>query len=114
MSLGGVAVGIFFGLGSLLIMSLMDRRLTREENVVEVASIFALAYLCYFTADPVWGTSGVIASLSMGLTISAFGRPLINDDSLFDDFFSLVEHLLNTVLFSLGGLVWGEVISNSE
>ncbi|KAI2501690.1 sodium/hydrogen exchanger family-like protein [Fragilaria crotonensis] len=29
-----------------------------------------------------------------------------------DDFLALVEHMLNTVLFTLGGLVWGEVISN--
>jgi len=39
MSLGGFAIGLFFGFGALLVMGLMDRRLTREENVVEVATV---------------------------------------------------------------------------
>jgi NhaP-type Na+/H+ or K+/H+ antiporter len=29
------------------------------------------------------------------------------------DFWTLVEHLLNTLLFCLGGLVWGTIIANS-
>lgn len=37
MSLGAVASGLVFGLGTLGIMWLLKRRLNREENVVEVS-----------------------------------------------------------------------------
>lgn len=30
------------------------------------------------------------------------------------DFGSLVEHFLNTILFTLGGIIWGEVVANGE
>jgi len=58
MSLGAFASGIFFGLGTLGTISLLNRRLDSQENVVETATILALAYLCYFTTDVVWGCSG--------------------------------------------------------
>lgn len=109
MSCGGCAVGLFFALGLIFILSLLRRRLNREENVVEVSAIFAMAYLCYFVADVVWGTSGVIAAMTLGVATRAFGYGMINDLKLTTDFWSLVEHLLNTVLFTLGGLTWGKL-----
>ena len=39
---------------------------------------------------------------------------MLNDAKLLDDFWVLLEHLLNTVLFTLGGAVWGTIISNGE
>lgn len=68
----------------------------------------------YFTADVVWGTSGVIANLTLGLCVNTFGKAFINDNQLSEDFWSIIEHLLNTVLFTLGGLVWGQIISNND
>lgn len=65
MSLGGACVGIFFGLGLLFVLNQLNRRLNREENVVQVAAAASLAYLCYFTADAAWHTSGVIATVAM-------------------------------------------------
>jgi hypothetical protein len=50
----------------------------------------------------------------MGLGTQAFAASLISDMKLMGDFWSLVENLLNTVLFALGGLVWGSVIANSD
>lgn len=114
MSLGGVAVGIFFGLGALFLLKMLDRRLDHEENVVQVACTVALAYLCYWVGDVAWEVSGLIATLFMGLTLNAFGRSYVNDSNLFSGFWSLVEYLLNSVLFALGGLVWGSVIANSD
>ena len=45
---------------------------------------------------------------------SAFGQTLTNDPKLMADFWSTVEWLLNTVLFALGGLVWGSIIGNQD
>jgi len=114
MSLGGAAVGIFFGLGQALISYFLRRRLSREENVVEVAATVAMAYLCYFTSEVVWGCSGVIATFALGIFTKSFGLGLFNDTKLLMDFWTLVEHLLNTVLFTLGGLAWGRTISNDS
>ena len=111
-SLGGVAVGIFFGLSLLFILTRLDRRFNREENVVEVTATMAIAYIGYYAAEPVWETSGVIATLTAGVLVKFLGRAVINDAKLLDDFWTLVEHLLNTVLFALGGTVFGAVIAS--
>jgi NhaP-type Na+/H+ or K+/H+ antiporter len=112
MAVGGVAAGILFGIVLLTVLRLFTHNLNRNENVVEVASTITTAYLCYYTSDVVWGVSGVIATVTLGLIISYGGRPLINDVGLLEDFWMLVEHLLNTLLFMLGGLVWGTIIAN--
>lgn len=106
MSLGGACVGVAFGIGLLVLMRLLDRRLNREENVVQVAATVGTAYLCYFTADVAWKTSGVIATVAMGVVIGTFGHASVNDVKLLEDFWHLTEYLLNSVLFTLGGLVW--------
>jgi NhaP-type Na+/H+ or K+/H+ antiporter len=113
MAVGGFAVGILFGVMLLSALRLFTHNLNRHENVVEVASTITAAYLCYYTAEVVWGMSGVIATVTLGLMVAAGGRPLINDASLMEDFWTLVEHLLNTLLFLLGGLVWGTIIANT-
>lgn len=73
-----------------------------------------MAYTCYFTAEIAWGASGVISVVVLGVMTTAFGRALVNDSTVMEDFWSLVDWLLNTVLFVLGGLVWGSVISNGN
>jgi NhaP-type Na+/H+ or K+/H+ antiporter len=111
-SLGGMAVGVFFGLALLFILMRLDRRFNREENVVEVTATAAIAYIGYYVAEPVWQTSGVIATLTAGTLVKFLGRAVINDAKLLNDFWTLVEHLLNTILFTLGGAVWGAVIAS--
>jgi len=106
MSLGGMCIGLMFGIGLMFLLNILDKRLNSEENVVQVAATISLAYLCYFTADAAWETSGVIAVLSMGVFVRMYGQSVINDSKLFDDFLSLMEWLLNSVLFTLGGLQW--------
>ncbi|GKY99732.1 hypothetical protein MPSEU_000927200 [Mayamaea pseudoterrestris] len=105
-SLGGVAVGLFFGLAMLLMLKLHNRRFSREDSVSEVAAVLGLAYVGYFTSDYVWMTSGVIATLTAGVTVKYLGQALVNDEKLMDDFWSLLEHLLNTVLFHFGAVLF--------
>ena len=51
MSLGGAAIGFAFGLGLLIILFQLDRRFSKEENIVEVVTTFAAAYLGYYVAE---------------------------------------------------------------
>jgi len=50
LSLGGVA-GLAFGLGTIFLLKLLNRRLSGEENVIQVCSLMSLAYLTYYVAD---------------------------------------------------------------
>lgn len=111
MSLGGLAIGLAFGMAQVLLLLLFERRASREENIVEVTSILALAYLNFYVAEFVCQTSGVISTVSAGLFVKFFGRAAINDIALLTDFTVIVEHILNTILFTLGGIIWGEVVA---
>ncbi|CAJ1966686.1 unnamed protein product [Cylindrotheca closterium] len=113
-ALGGAAVGVFFGLGQLILLFILHRRVSREENIVQVTSVVGMAYLNFYTADYVWHTSGVISTVVAGLIVKLLGRGSINDLKLLEDFLCLLEHLLNTVLFVLGGIVWGAVVATGE
>lgn len=73
--------------------------------VPQTATTLIFAYLAYFTTEIVFHCSGIIGVLTYGLTINALGKNTINDRKLVDDFWTLVEFFLNTVLFTLGGLV---------
>ena len=87
-SLGAVAIGLFFACGLVTIFYMLGKRFNREENVVEVSATIAVAYLNYYTADAVWETSGVIATVALGVTAKFFGRPMMNDTKLLEDFWS--------------------------
>eukprot|EP00978_Attheya_sp_CCMP212_P017738 scaffold47753_cov58-Attheya_sp.AAC.6 len=63
-------------------------------------------------ADQVCATSGVIATLTCGVITQAYAKSMINDKEMMESFWGLVEHLLNALLFALGGVVWGGIIAN--
>jgi len=114
MSLGGAAVGLGFGFGLLLLLFYLDRRLEKEENVMQVAATITVAYVAFYVSEITCCASGVIAVVACGITTRAFGKGMINDRHILESFWILVEHLLNTLLFTLGGVVWGETISQQE
>mmetsp|Transcript_9546 Transcript_9546/g.20647 ORF Transcript_9546/g.20647 Transcript_9546/m.20647 type:complete len:892 (+) Transcript_9546:81-2756(+) len=107
---GGIAIGLVAGVTLIFVLARLNRRFGREENIVQVTAVVGLVYLNYFVAEVICETSGVIATVAAGLCVKFVGRSAINDIHLMDDFISILEHILNTVLFSLGGLVWGEVL----
>lgn len=109
-AIGGSAIGLVAGGAIILCLSSLNRRFGKEENVVQVTAVLGLVYLNYFVADLICATSGVIATLIAGLCVRFLGRGAINNIHLMDDFFSITEHILNTILFSLGGLVWGRTL----
>eukprot|EP00957_Ditylum_brightwellii_P127457 9719215-Ditylum_brightwellii.AAC.1 len=113
-ALGAAAIGMAFGLGLLCVLYNLSRRLEREENVIQVAATIAIAYLSFYVSEELLGFSGVIAVVVTGITTRAFGAGMINDPHLMGSFWILVEQLLNTVLFTIGGVVWGVVISRTD
>ena len=58
--------------------------------------------------------SGIIATIACGLTIKVLGDSFINDGILTIHFLEVTGQLLNTLLFVLGGTLWGNIISNND
>ena len=115
MSFGGVAVGFCFAMGLLLLLYELDRRLDKENSVIQVVAAVSTAYMSYYVSEQVCQMSGVIACVTCGVLTKAFGGSrLLADPELMDTYLKLLEHLLNVLLFTLGGTVFGEVIANSD
>ncbi|KAL3909188.1 MAG: hypothetical protein SGARI_002724, partial [Bacillariaceae sp.] len=114
MSIGGALIGIGFSLALLLLLFLLNRKLNREENVVQVAAAVSIAYLSFYCAETLVHCSGVIAVVFCGIFTSAFGHSMVNDLHLMEGFVELLEWLLNTLLFALAGAVFGHVVANKE
>jgi len=111
MSIGGMLIGLVAAVGLGLVLYMLSRRLNDEENVAQVAATITMAYLTYILADFA-GTSGVIAVVFLGVATQAFASSFINKPAMMDAFWQLVEYLLNTLLFTLGGIVWGSIIAD--
>lgn len=58
--LGGIAMGIAFGLGLMAFLKVLNRRLNETENCIQVALSFAAAFLCFFVSEDIAGVSGVV------------------------------------------------------
>jgi NhaP-type Na+/H+ or K+/H+ antiporter len=107
MSVGGAVVGAGFGFVLVACLWELDRRLERSFDVVQVVFGLGTAYVCYFFSDEFFKVSGVIASCVCGFVVNQYGRGLINDEELMASYFKLADYLLNTLLFTLGGVIWG-------
>jgi len=102
LSLGGVAMGLAFGLAALLILSLVY-----EAFEVETSVLVVTAFLGFWTAQVPATVSGVICNVASGLLLSAYARPLISP-SVRDPLHHLWEYIAwvaNTIVFVYAGLL---------
>lgn len=114
MSLGAAAVGIAYAMALITMLRYLERRYDHEETVLQVTSTVTVAYLSFYTSEVVLEMSGVIAVVVCGIVTKAFGGGLIGDSKVMNSFWSLLEHLLNTLLFALGGIVFGTIIADKQ
>lgn len=113
LSLGGVCIGAAFGIGTVLVLYLLKHRLSGEDSVTQVVLTISVAYLTYFSSE-LSGCSGIIGVLFLGLTVKAFGENLINNTHLMTHFWEITEVLLNTLLFTLAGCVFGGMLVDPD
>jgi NhaP-type Na+/H+ or K+/H+ antiporter len=114
MAVGGLTVGIAFAFGLCCLLHVMDSRLEPEYNIVQVVTALSIAYVSYYVAEQVCQMSGIIACVTCGITVRAVGQGLIREHHLMDSYLALMEHLLNTLLFALGGSVWGKAVAEGS
>ncbi len=68
--------GVFGVVAGRLMLTLVGW--TRDNPLAEATLTLALAYLAYIVADQVFHVSGVVATLTAGMTVSALGRTRID------------------------------------
>ena len=93
---GGLGIGLAAGLVGAGILRLC------VEAQTEILATIALAYGSYLAADVV-GASGIVASVTAGLTIVAVGRRVHLHTREMSDFWALLAFVLEAVLFLLIG-----------
>jgi NhaP-type Na+/H+ or K+/H+ antiporter len=111
MCFGGIAIGLVCAIVQLVLLYELDRKLEPEYNVLQVSLSVTFAYLSYYLADQVLQFSGILSCVVCCITVSALGKGLINDPHLMGNYTALMQQLLNTLLFTLGGSVFGSIIS---
>lgn len=113
LSLGGMCIGMAFGVGAVVVLYLLRNRLSGEDGVAQVVLSISVAYVTYFVSE-LAGCSGIIGVLFVGITVKAFGENLINNPHLMHNFWEITEWLLNTLLFTLAGCVFGGMIVDAN
>jgi len=109
MSVGGVVVGALFGVALIFLLHELDRKMERQFDILQVVLSLTTAYLCFFFCDQNLDVSGIMAVATCGLVVNRFGKGMVNDEELMHSYMVLAEYLLNTLLFALGGLLWGAI-----
>jgi len=102
LSLGGVAMGLAFGLVAVFLLSIVF-----EMFEVEVSVTLITAFLGFWTAQSPSKLSGVICNVTSGLVLSYAGKPFITPrvrDPL-SHIWELLSWLANTVVFFYAGLL---------
>lgn len=112
-ALGGFSVGLAFAIGLLFALYELDKRMEPEYDILQAGAALTMSYLSYYVADQLLQMSGVTASVTVGILAKAFGRGLMRDEHGMIKYLSLMEFLLNTLLFALGGVIWGALLVRS-
>ncbi|CAN8076036.1 unnamed protein product [Agarophyton chilense] len=102
LSLGGMIMGVAFGLVAIIILSSVY-----DEFEVETSLTVIVAFLGFWTAQAPSKLSGVIANVASGLVLSAFGRHLITPAvrGPLAEFWELLGWIANTIVFVHAGVL---------
>ena len=111
MSLGAIAIGILMGFILVLILRWLSRRFSHADSVVQVIATLAVTYLNYYINDTLVFMSGVMAVVAQGVVVKSLGEHFLLGH-MFHSFWEVLEAVLNALIFALGGVIFGGVISN--
>ena len=112
LSLGGIALGLGFGLA----VSLWLKRLVNHA-ILETLLTFIATYLLFFTADAtVIHFSGAISIVTFGLYMSAYGKILISPlaEEQVHEFWELIGKCIEALILVLGGMLMGQFFTDFQ
>ena len=108
LALGGVGLGLIYGLLSLYWLSLASHKLEHTDVIVQVVLTLVLSYCCFYTAENLVNVSGVLAVVVQGVFLSATFWPVVASRQTMEHVWHTVEWLYTTLLFTLAGLIVGQ------
>ncbi|XP_058108443.1 sodium/hydrogen exchanger 8-like isoform X1 [Magnolia sinica] len=110
-SLGAVAVGLAFGIASVLWLGFIF-----NDTVIEIALTLAVSYIAYFTAQDGADVSGVLTVMTLGMFYAAVAKTAFKGDSQssLHHFWEMVSYIANTLIFILSGVVIAEGILDND
>ena len=101
-------IGLAFGLGSVWCIGMLNRRMQKDDTIMQISVSFCCAYLSFFVAELTLGVSGVLSCCSAGVVLAAFAPPLIFEPESMHSVWSTIEWIGNTLIFMLAGLIIGK------
>ncbi|VAH71056.1 unnamed protein product [Triticum turgidum subsp. durum] len=101
-SLGAVALGLAFGIASVLWLGFIF-----NDTIIEISLTVAVSYIAFFTAQDALEVSGVLAVMTLGMFYAAFAKTAFKGDSQqsLHHFWEMVAYIANTLIFILSGVV---------
>ena len=105
----GALWGITFGIGSVLFLQ-VNKHVDADANV-EITITLAMPFFVYYTAEmlfPDVTMSGVLATVFFGLVFATtWGRTKLDPktEHFLHEFWSMVGYLVNTLIFTISGLI---------
>jgi len=115
-ALGGPAVGLAFGFGSLLVLIFIKNSTEGNEadNLTNQTSLtFVIAYLSFFVGEEVCEVSGVLACVVCGIVIARYGWPMLTSEHDIKHVWHVAEFMGNTIVFMLSGIIIASDIYDS-
>jgi CPA1 family monovalent cation:H+ antiporter len=109
--LGGAALGVLAGRALLQLIPW-----TRDDRLAEATLTVALAYLVFIGAERLLHVSGVVAVLTAGLTISAFGRSRITpyNWSFITDLWAQIAFWAHSLVFVLASILVPKLLLDTQ
>ncbi|KAJ3672840.1 hypothetical protein LUZ60_006214 [Juncus effusus] len=110
-SLGAVAVGLAFGIVSVLWLGFIF-----NDTVIEITLTLAVSYIAFFTAQDAAEVSGVLTVMTLGMFYAAFARTAFKGDSQqsLHHFWEMVAYIANTLIFILSGVVIADGVLHND
>ena len=108
---GGAILGVLAGRALLQLIPW-----TRDDRLAEATLTVALPYLVFIAAEHVLHVSGVVAVLSAGLTVSAFGRSRITpyNWSFITDLWAQIAFWAHSLVFVLASILVPKLLLDTQ
>jgi len=103
-------LGIVFGLGLVYWNHRSGNGADHNYPMIQVSISICVAYLCFFTAEDIFHSSGVLAVVSCGITFAAMAWPSVVNAESMEQVWHTIEHVGNTLLFVLTGVLMSHIM----
>jgi len=82
-----------------MLLQVFDNKLHENNALLQLTTTLSMAYLVFYVAEGLYGTSGVIATVSLGMVFSEYSRGLIVSHEVLGAGWETFEFVGNTLIF---------------